>query len=60
MAQQYVVKPCTDRFGTELLSEYSFYDEEAAIAMANMLQLERPVGWDVIGAGTTEIIYRAR
>lgn len=58
--QQYVVKPSSDRYGTSLLPEYSFYDEEAAVAMANRLQEEQPIGWDVIGAGTTEIIYKAR
>lgn len=58
--QQYLVKPCSDRYGTALLDEYMFYDEEAAITMANQLQESQPVGWDVVGAGTTEIIYRAR
>lgn len=58
--QQYLVKPCADKFGTSFLEQYMFYDEEAAIAMANQLQENQPVGWDVIGVGTTEIIYRVR
>lgn len=60
MSEQYIVKPSTDKYGTDVSKAYTFYDEEAAVAMANMLRKESGIGWDVVGSTSFEIIYRAR
>lgn len=58
--QQYIVKPASDRSGTTYSDKYTFVDEEAAKAMADALQQSKPIGWDVVGEASPEIIYRAR
>jgi hypothetical protein len=58
--QQYVVKPSSDKNGTNYSKEHVFFDEEAAKLMAISLQQSNPIGWDVVGEGTSEIIYKAR